>query len=338
MRPSFYPALVNDRSGDPAVYVDFLRERRAILFDLGEINALPPRKILRLSDVFVSHTHVDHFIGFDRLLRLLLGRPKTLRLYGPDGFVDRVAAKLNAYTWNLVDRFADDLIFEVTELAGAGQGRRARFRLKARFAREGEEQIAVDDGVILSEPGLTVRFAELTHRTPCLAYALQETAHVNIWRNRVAELGLALGPWLRRLKQAIQAGLPDATPIAVETIAGARRDLPLGQLRDRVASVTAGQKIAYVTDAGFTPANAAAIVELARGADTLFIEAAFAGADAALARDRAHLTAAEAGELARQAGVARVEPFHFSPRYSGMEDRLLAEAIRAFRGGMRDLS
>jgi ribonuclease Z len=79
---------VNDRFGDPALYVDFLLEKRAMLFDLGDIHALPGRNILRLTDVFVSHAHIDHFIGFDHLLRLLVGRNKRLRLYGPAGFID----------------------------------------------------------------------------------------------------------------------------------------------------------------------------------------------------------------------------------------------------------
>jgi len=64
----------------------------------------------------------------------------------------------------------------------------------------------------------------------------------------------------------------------------------------------------------------------------LFIEAAFAQADAALALERAHLTTDAAGNLARQAGVRRVEPFHFSPRYSGQETRMLAEVMAAFTG------
>src|SRR5947209_17269087 len=33
----------------------------------------------RLEYVFVSHAHVDHFIGFDHLLRLLIGRDTTVR-------------------------------------------------------------------------------------------------------------------------------------------------------------------------------------------------------------------------------------------------------------------
>jgi len=48
MRPLLHPTLVNGRSGDPALYVETLFERRAILIDLGDIAALPARKILRL--------------------------------------------------------------------------------------------------------------------------------------------------------------------------------------------------------------------------------------------------------------------------------------------------
>jgi ribonuclease Z len=90
--------------------------------------------------------------------------------------------------------------------------------------------------------------------------------------------------------------------------------------------------VAYVTDAADTPANRTAIIKLAQNADLLFIEAAFAQADTALAAERAHLTTAAAGSLAREARVRRVEPFHFSPRYSGQEARMLDEVMMAFAG------
>jgi ribonuclease Z len=72
-----------------------------------------------------------------------------------------------------------------------------------------------------------------------------------------------------------------------------------------------------VTDAADTAGNRDAIVKLVRNADMLFIEAAFAEADVSLAAQRAHLTTTAAGRIAREAGVRRVEPFHFSPRYGG---------------------
>src|SRR5256714_7254212 len=64
-------------------------------------------------DAFVSHTHMDHFIGFDRLLRVALGRGKTLRLFGPPGLITNVTGKLRGYTWNLVDGYP--LAIEVQE-------------------------------------------------------------------------------------------------------------------------------------------------------------------------------------------------------------------------------
>src|SRR3970040_1255840 len=108
MTPLFHPQPVNDPFGDPVVDVDLLFERRALLFDLGALTPLSARKILRLSHVFVSHTHMDHFAGFDRLLRLCLGRERELTLYGPTGFVAQVEHKLTAFTWNLVHNYPAD--------------------------------------------------------------------------------------------------------------------------------------------------------------------------------------------------------------------------------------
>ena len=338
MRPLLHPSLVNGRTGDPALYVETLFERRAILFDLGDIAGLSPRKVQRLEHVFVSHTHIDHFIGFDRLLRLLVGREKTVHLYGPPGFIGQVGHKLQGYRWNLVESFVCDLVFVVTEVDTALAMRRVRFRLKTAFAAEELGSGEAAGGVLHREPGFSVTTAVLDHRMPCLGFALAEAEHVNVWKNRLAEMGLPVGPWLRALKRAVVEDWPDHTKIAVRERAASlpARELPLGDLR-RTVTITPGQKIAYVTDVADTPANRAAIVALARGADLLFIEAAFAQADADLAAARAHLTTRAAGEIGRAAGVRRLEPFHFSPRYAGEEQRLLDEVEAAFTGATGSL-
>jgi ribonuclease Z len=333
MRPLLHPFLVNGRFGDPALYVETLFERGAILIDLGDLTNLSPRRIQRLEHVFVSHTHIDHFVGFDRLLRVMVGREKVVRLYGPSGFVEHVYHKLAAYCWNLVDRYAADLVFVVTEVAPDLSLRSAELRFKNRFAVEPAGARSGEKGLICTEPGFRISDAVLEHATPCLAFAVQETAHVNVWKNRLADLGLPVGPWLKRFKAALLDNRNDDTPIAIGWKSNASNfgTAPLGALR-RIATVTPGQKIGYVTDAADTPANRRAIVRLVDGADLLFIEAPFAAADAALAADRAHLTTAAAGSIAHEARVRRVEPFHFSPRYEGEEARMLSEVIAAFAG------
>jgi ribonuclease Z len=333
MQPLLHPSLVNGRFGDPALYVETLFETRAILFDLGDITALSPRNIQRLEHIFVSHAHVDHFVGFDRLLRLLVGREKKIRLYGPTGFIDHVRHKLCAYRWNLVDRYPRDLVFVVMEIDSSLETRTVQFRLKAAFADEVIGVGRLDEGVLVSEPTFRVSTVMLDHHTPCLGFVIEEATHINVWKNRVVEMGLPIGPWLRELKRAVIENKPDDYQIRIDCLpmTSEVRAAPLAVLR-KALTVTHGQKIAYVTDVADTIANRTAIVGLVRNADLLFIEAAFAQADVELAAERAHLTTTAAGSIAHEAGVRRIEPFHFSPRYAGEEERMLSEVMAAFAG------
>ena len=325
MRPNLHPRLVNGRFGDPALFVEGLHSRDAILFDCGDLAALSPRDLLRVTHLFVTHMHMDHFIGFDTLLRVHVGRAKTIRVAGPPGIIERVAHKLGGYAWDLAHRYDADLVFEVRELGDGRPAPRARFRFKRAFARE---DLAVPDpGPIDAGAGLVVRHAVLEHHGPCLGYALAEQVHANVWKTRLAERNLAPGPWLQRLKRAVMEGAPGDQLVALPD--GTAQ--PLAALSELV-SLSPGQVVAYVTDVADTQENRRRIVALAHGADLLFLEARFAGADAAQARDRAHLTTLACGEIARSAGVRRLEPFHFSPRYQDEEERMLQEVATAFAG------
>jgi ribonuclease Z len=332
MTERFRARLVNEPFGDPALYVELAFERRALLFDLGTLEPLSTRHLLRVTDVFVTHTHMDHFIGFDRLLRACLHQNKRVRLYGPPPFIDQLHHRLSAYTWNLLPGYATDLVLVATELGTEGHGRTATFRSQTAFACQDEHALRFVAPSLLDEPTMVVRATVLDHKIPALAFALEERAHVNIRKGGLEALGLPVGPWLADLKRAVASEAPHDHPIRVwwrEGSAIRERHHPLGALKQLVTT-TPGQKIAYVVDAGYHAANARAIVDLVRDADLLFIEAAFLDEDAAIAADRGHLTARQAGRLAREAGVKRVVPLHFSPRYVGREDVLRHELQEAF--------
>src|SRR5256712_12004206 len=133
MKPTSRPRVLNGQTGDPALLVSLRWQGRALLVDLGRIDRTPAATLLPIEAVFVSHTHMDHFMGFDQLLRLFLARDATLRLYGPAGLADCVAGKLAGYTSNLTAHFAFPL--EATGIAPPQLTSR-RFAGRQRFPRE----------------------------------------------------------------------------------------------------------------------------------------------------------------------------------------------------------
>jgi len=329
MARSFHCRLVNGRFGDPVLYVRCVWEKRALLFDLGELRLLRPAEILKVSDVFVSHTHIDHFIGFDHFLRVMLNRDKTVRFYGPEGLIANIAGKLAGYTWNLVDDYR--LQLEVCEVSAESM-RRVTFSCRDRFRARSRAVTAPFSGTLLADGRFVVEACLLDHSVPCLGYALREEALININKDRLQSLGWEPGPWLNRLKEMIREGRGDDEPTDIlvrdgEVLRTERRRLK--DVSDAIVMTTAGTKVAYVTDIGYSPENREKARVLAREVDILFCEAAFLERDLDHARRKNHLTARQAGELARLAGARRLEIFHFSPKYLDEEESLLAEAREA---------
>ena len=324
MKTTLRPRLLNGQTGDPAVLVSMRWQGRALLIDLGRIDRTPASVLLGIEAVFVSHAHMDHFMGFDQLLRLFLARDTTLRLYGPEGIADCVQGKLAGYVWNLTDEY--QFAIDVTEI-GATTMTDWRFAASRRFTREqiGRRPFS---GVVMTDRVITVEAAPLDHKIVSMAYAVTERTHLNVRADALASSGFRPGPWLNRLKEAVRSGA--RADVAIEVAPGERRSL--GELRDALLDVTPGQKIAYVVDTLFSPGNAAKIVRLAAGATLFFCEAPFLEEDIDQATKRYHLTAGQAGALARAAGAQRLHVFHFSPRYEGRYGEIQAEAQAEFAG------
>lgn len=342
MNPSFSSYLVNDNFGDPGVYVEVRWSKRALLFDLGHNDSLGPTRLLRANDIFVSHTHMDHFIGFDAVVRVALGRGKTLRLFGPPGLIENVQGKLRGYTWNLVDGYP--LTIEVREFHRQ-EVKICFFHATSGFMRSEQPArpliLQPEAGLfsVLEDPMFTVKAVALNHRIPSFAYSLEEQFHINVNKQRLHEAGLPVGAWLKDVKQFIWQGQPDHfrfTATLYDEHRKAEREFVLGELKERFLSISRGQKIAYVVDARYDEDNEAKIVALARGADLLYCESPYLDIDAEKARDRYHLTARQAGIMARKAQVRDLVVFHFSPRYTGQGEAIEREAMEAFQGGEGD--
>ncbi|MFQ5457492.1 MAG: ribonuclease Z, partial [Myxococcota bacterium] len=221
MTALFLPHLVNGPTGDPALYVQLRWERRALLVDLGDLAPLSTAHVLRVSHAFVSHAHMDHFYGFDRILRFQLPRGGRFHLYGPEGIIAKTQGRLSGYSWNLTADYP--FVLDVTEVSAGGL-RTVTLPARTAFEVAGERD-APFTGVVRDEPLFRVECAVLDHRIPCLAFALQEKAHVHVDPNGLAHQGLRPGPWLRDFKTGVREGWPDSREVPVEEKGAPRREV-----------------------------------------------------------------------------------------------------------------
>ncbi len=335
MRPSFLPRLVNGPFDDPVLFAPLTYQKRALLFDLGDLGNLSPGDLLKISHVFVSHTHMDHFVGFDHLLRLLLGRDINLHLHGPTGFINNVTGKLKGYTWNLVHNYQEALTLTATEIRADRQITQS-FDCRNGFSPSAPRVEPRQGSVIYSSPAFLVRTCILDHRTECLGFSVEERFHVNILKTELEQLGLTVGPWIGRFKSLLYQQADPAIEIEGPPAKdnGVARTFSIGALSKAITRITPGQKFAYITDAAYSQDNQQKIIALAEKADHLFIEAAFLEEDRHTAAAKSHLTAHQAGTLARQAQVRALTIFHHSPRYFGRAHLLEQEAKRAFESAI----
>jgi len=169
---------------------------------------------------------------------------------------------------------------------------------------------SVSPGPVLSFPGWRLDAFAVAHRgTQSLGYLFRDETRHPMSRERLDALGVPEGPERAMLASGRPVVLADGRCISSEEVQG---------------SSVPGAKLAVIGDAE----EVATLVEPIRGADTLVIEATFLERDTALARARGHLTAAEAGGLARDAEVGELLLTHISGRYNPEE--ILAEAARFF--------
>jgi len=333
MRPSFLPRLVNGPFDDPTLFIPFLYEKRALIFDLGDIFSLSARDILKISHVFVTHTHMDHFIGFDRLLRLFLGRNHSLYMYGPENFISNVEGKLAGYSWNLVENYSNMFVLHVTEVHD-DHLKTQDYICRDRFIPSSKAVEHPFAGPLYTKPSFSVFTRILDHSIPCLGFSLKERFHVNIMKDAVVELGLETGPWLTEFKQALFDHQSPDSEFEVKS-GKQQKTFILGDLAMKIARVTSGQKISYIADVVYSESNLEKVIELAKDSDHLFIEASFLDKDKDIAEKKYHLTARQAGFIAGKANVKQLTPFHFSPRYQGKGHLLEQEAQKAYHHALK---
>ncbi len=240
-------------------------------------------------------------LGFKRMERILITHGHLDHILGLAGLVSTFLR------WETIDRLEiwagrwaldriHDLLYGIV-LKGA----RSPFDLQLK---------EIKPGPLLEGDSFTLTAFPVQHRgTGSFGFSFEEKTHRTFDVARAEALGVPAGPVRRRLVAGETITLPGGRLVAPDDVLG---------------PPVPGARLVHVGDCGAT----AGLLEVARGADALVIEATYLDVEAEMAREFGHLTAAQAARLARDAGVKQLFLTHLSRRYR--ERDVLDEAVRIF--------
>lgn len=240
-------------------------------------------------------------IGFKRLNRILITHGHLDHILGLGGLLSTFMRwesidELEIYGGKVALERIYDLLYGVV-LRGAEPPMPLRL-------------IPIQPGPLIETGDFSVSAFAVQHRGPdSFGYIFEEKGRRPFLAEIAEKLEIPNGPLRRELVEGRSITLAGGEVIEPEQVLGGFRP---------------GTRLVVVGDTGDT----ASLVEIARDADGLVIEATYLEEEAEMARQFGHLTARRSAELAREANVRQLILTHVSRRYR--EKDILAEAQAVF--------
>ena len=184
--PTFFAGLVDD----PLLLLRTRPNGRHLMFDCGQIHHLAKRTFTNLDAIFISHAHMDHWMGIDSVVRQLIAAGKTVDIYGGPGLADKLEHKLSGYDWNLDEdywsSFRVDEIFPERISCDLFSGAES-------FVRRTLDTEFRDSVTVYRNRLLEVQSESCDHRVESLIYRINERPTYKVDNEKLQEMGLRKG-------------------------------------------------------------------------------------------------------------------------------------------------
>lgn len=170
---------------------------------------------------------------------------------------------------------------------------------------------ALKPGTIIETREFVIKAFPVWHRgAETFGFVFEEKPRRPFLVEKAEALGIPPGPWRRELVEGHTVTLPNGRVVHPDEVLGPPRP---------------GIKYVHIGDIGRISET---VLEVCQGAHVLIVEATYLEREADLAREFGHITARQAAELAREAGVHYLVLTHLSRRYA--EHEVLEEAQAVF--------
>lgn len=311
VEPTFFAGLLDD----PLLLVNVRPTGKALLFDCGQLHHLAKRVLRSITTIFISHAHMDHFMGMDTFIRHNHVSPRSVDIFGPPGLTGRMEHKLQSYDWNLAEPYW--CTFRVHEVDAEGI-RTVVFAGEKSFLRQNLGIFAINGNTIYENQWLKVEAVLCDHKIPSLMFRLTERESFTVDEGKLAAAGLVKGDWLRELKKLFY-GMGAAGPLTVmKLLDGKVTPQVVDDVRDLYGTIRrehSAASVGYVTDVGFTGENLARMERFLKGVTLLVCECSFAAEDMEKARASHHLCTTDLNYLLHRLKPRFILPMHVSKAY-----------------------
>lgn len=284
--------------------------------DCGDASNLSVKDCQNTNAIFLSHTHIDHFVNFDTILRHQIGIKRRVIICGPKNITKQIQSKIQSYCWNLIAE--DAITYEIREIIGDGTIKRAE--LKPPYWNINSIDDLKEDSVFQTKE-FQVDYTVLDHKTESIAYLFKahDTLKINI-----KNTDFKGGKWINELKEAFQLQQVNQI-ITIED-----KDYKAAELFYLI-NIKKGNTLGVILDHAASVENQEKIKQLFSNTDTVLIESFYKASDKAFAEANYHSYSSASGAIMKACNVKEAIPVHFSRKYKAEDvEELIKEFNNAF--------